>query len=65
MATANHTTVIVPYTFELLEVKLKKLNKQLSEAEWTNDVDLINKLMYDIHTTEVAIGLGEKYDVPF
>ena len=61
----NHTTVIVPYTFELLEVKLKKLNKQLSEAEWTNDVDLISKLMYDIDTIKVAIGLGEKYDVPF
>lgn len=61
----NHTTEIVPYTFELLEVKLKKLRKSLQDAEWENNISKVNKLKYDIIGVERSIALGEKYDVPF
>lgn len=61
----NHTTKIIPYTFELLEVKLKKLKKLLTDAEWNNDSTSIKNLKEQIHSIEYSISVGEKYDVPF
>lgn len=65
MDITNHTTEIVPFTFELLEVKLKKLRKELQDAEWENNISKANKLKYKIVGIEHSIKLGEKYDVPF
>jgi len=61
----HHETVIVPYTFPLLAVKLKQYKKQLSDAVWEEDQKRVELLTNQIYNIEVSIALGEKYDVPF
>jgi hypothetical protein len=60
-----HSTDLTETEFPLIEVQIYKLKKQLQDAEWNNDRELIIKLKNAINSYKLSMSLGEKYIVPF
>lgn len=51
--------------FPLIITEIKKLQRKLRDAEWSEDNELINNLKNAIKDYQLMIDLGEKYIVPF
>ena len=51
--------------FPLLEDVLKQTQKQLDEAIWNNDQNLVDILHKTIDSIKLKISFGEQYQLPF
>lgn len=47
---------------ESLELKLKRLQAELSEAEWLEQVERVIALDYEIRMTKYRIAIGQTHD---
>lgn len=50
---------------EPLNVKLKRLQADLINAEWEEDMSRIVAIDYEIRMTQMKLEIGETHDLPF
>lgn len=50
---------------ESLELKLKRLEAEMYEAEWTQEVERMIALDYEIRMTRYRISVGQTHDEEF
>jgi len=50
---------------EPLKTKLKRLEKDMSDADWENDERRIVALDYEIRMTKLKLSIGETHDAAF
>jgi hypothetical protein len=50
---------------ETIYERIKMLEKKLSDAEWENRIEEIEKLKSEIKSFNISLSLGEKYIIPF
>lgn len=50
---------------ESLELKLKRLQQEMAEAEWLEQVERVIALDYEIRMTKYRISIGQTHDAEF
>ena len=50
---------------EDLTTKLRRLEAEFNEAEWTQEVERITALDYEIRMIKHKLAIGETHDLPF